>query len=68
MAGVDASYTATFNGTSSASPIVVGAAVLTQRLYRTATGTRLSPGQMRAILADPANGTPQGTGVAGAIA
>ena len=67
MAGVDASYTATFNGTSSASPIVVGAAVLTQSLYRTATGTRLSPGQMRAILADPANGTPQGTGVAGAI-
>ncbi len=66
-AGPDADYTAIFNGTSSASPIVVGAAVLTQSLYRTATGTRLSPGQMRNILANPANGTPQGTGVAGAI-
>ncbi len=66
-AGPDADYTATFNGTSSASPIVVGAAVLTQSLYRTATGTRLSPGQMRNILSNPANGTPQGTGVAGAI-
>ena len=67
MAGLDASYTGVFSGTSSASPIVVGAAVLTQSMYRTATGTRLSPGQMRAILANPANGTAESANVAGAI-
>jgi serine protease len=66
-AGLDASYTGIFGGTSSASPIVVGAAVLTQSLYRTATGTRLSPGQMRAILSNLANGTPQSATVAGNI-
>lgn len=66
-AAIDASYTATFSGTSSASPIVVGAAALTQSMYRTATGSTLSPGQMRTILSDPANGTPQSAGVAGAI-
>ncbi|MEA2184820.1 MAG: hypothetical protein QOF69_4005, partial [Solirubrobacteraceae bacterium] len=49
-APIDQSYTAVFNGTSSAAPIVVGAAVLTQSMYLAATGTRLSPGQMRAIL------------------
>ncbi|MEA2234732.1 MAG: hypothetical protein QOD83_4548, partial [Solirubrobacteraceae bacterium] len=58
-APIDQSYTAVFNGTSSAAPIVVGAAVLTQSMYLAATGTRLSPGQMRAILSDPATGTPQ---------
>lgn len=66
-AAIDASYTAGFNGTSSASPIVVGAAVLTQSMYLNATGTMLSPGQMRALLSNPANGTPQSTVVAGAI-
>ncbi len=66
-AAIDASYTGTFSGTSSASPIVVGAAVLTQSMYRSATGTMLSPGQMRAILSNPANGTPQSAAVAGAI-
>ncbi len=67
MAAIDASYTATFNGTSSASPVVVGAAALTQSMYRQATGTMLSPGQMRAILSNPANGTPQSATVAGNI-
>lgn len=66
-AGSDADYTATFQGTSSASPIIVGTAVLMQSMYRTATGTLLSPGQMRGILSDPANGTPQSATVAGAI-
>jgi hypothetical protein len=36
-------------------------------MYRAATGTMLSPGQMRAILSNPANGTPQSATVAGAI-
>jgi serine protease len=67
MAAIDASYTATFSGTSSASPVVVGAAALTQSMYRQATGTMLSPGQMRAILSNPANGTSQSATVAGNI-
>ena len=67
MGGLDTRYTGIFGGTSSASPIVVGAAALTQSLYRTATGSRLSPGQMRAILSNPANGTPQAAAPAGAI-
>jgi serine protease len=60
-------YTDTFQGTSSASPIIVSAAALVQSNYNTSTGTYLSPGQMRAILANPATGTAQGGGVAGAI-
>ncbi|WP_223620026.1 S8 family peptidase [Lysobacter sp. ESA13C] len=60
-------YTAGFNGTSSASPIVTGAALVTQGMYAATTGTRLSPGQMRSLLSDPAINTPQGGGVAGAI-
>jgi serine protease len=67
VAGADADYTAVFGGTSGASPIIVGAAVLIQSMYRTATGTLLSPGQMRGILRDPANGTPQSATVAGTI-
>jgi subtilisin family serine protease len=60
-------YTDTFQGTSSASPIIVSAAALVQSNYQATTGTRLSPGQMRALLANPATGTAQGTTVAGAI-
>ncbi len=60
-------YTDTFQGTSSASPIIVSAAALVQSNYQVATGTLLSPGQMRALLSNPATGTPQGVGVAGAI-
>ncbi|TVP52446.1 MAG: hypothetical protein EA349_15635 [Halomonadaceae bacterium] len=63
----DRTYTATFSGTSSASPIVTGAAMILQGMYAANTGTRLSPGQMRAILANPETGTPQGPGVAGDI-
>jgi hypothetical protein len=62
----DAWYTDTFKGTSSASPIIVSAAALVQSRYQT-TGTLLSPGQMRSLLANPATGTAQGTTVAGAI-
>lgn len=60
-------YTDTFQGTSSASPIIVSAAALVQSNYQAAAGTLLSPGQMRALLSNPATGTAQGGGVAGAI-
>jgi hypothetical protein len=60
-------YTDTFQGTSSASPIIVSAAALVQSRYQATTGTLLSPGQMRTLLANPATGTAQGTTVAGAI-
>jgi serine protease len=60
-------YTDTFQGTSSASPIIVSAAALVQSRYFATTTTLLSPGQMRAILSNPATGTAQGAGVAGAI-
>jgi serine protease len=60
-------YTDIFNGTSSASPIVSGAALIVQGKYAALTGTRLSPTQMRALLADPATGTVQGPNVAGNI-
>lgn len=64
----DTNYTATFQGTSSASPIIVGAAMLLQSMYRGATGgATLSPLQMRSRLANPATGTAQGGGVAGNI-
>jgi serine protease len=63
----DKYYTNTFGGTSSASPIIVSAAALVQSCYHATTGTLLSPGQLRAILSDPATGTPQGGTVAGAI-
>jgi hypothetical protein len=60
-------YTDTFQGTSSASPIIVSAAALVQSSYQATTGTLLSPGQMRTLLANPATGTAQGATVAGAI-
>lgn len=63
----DKEYTDTFGGTSSASPIIVSAAALVQSRYQALTGTLLSPTQMRAILSNPATGTAQGAGVAGAI-
>ncbi|VAW41942.1 Microbial collagenase [hydrothermal vent metagenome] len=65
--GDNSSYTDTFGGTSSASPIVTGAAILLQGMYEANTGTRLSPLQMRALLSDPTTGTAQGGGVAGNI-
>lgn len=60
-------YTDTFGGTSGASPMVTGAALIVQGRYAALTGTRLSPTQMRTLLADPATGTAQGPNVAGAI-
>lgn len=63
----DKTYTDTFSGTSSASPIVTGAGIILQGMHEANTGTRLSPMQMRVILSDPATGTAQGNGVAGNI-
>jgi hypothetical protein len=60
-------YTDTFQGTSSASPIIVSAAALLQSNYEAATGTQFSPTQVRAMLSNPATGTAQGGTVAGAI-
>ena len=65
--GDNSTYTNTFQGTSSASPIISGAAIILQGMYEANTGTRLSPMQMRLLLSDPATGTAQGGGVAGNI-
>lgn len=65
--GDNSTYTDTFDGTSSASPIVSGAAIILQGMYEANTGTRLSPLQMRVLLSDPATGTAQGGGLAGNI-
>jgi serine protease len=48
-------YTASFNGTSSASPIVTGASVVTQALAQAGLGYRFSPRELRNILTS--NGT-----------
>jgi hypothetical protein len=50
-------YTTGFNGTSSATPIVTGAALAVQGLMEAATGNRLAPWQMRMILGEPSYGT-----------
>ena len=50
-------YTNSFGGTSSASPIVTGAALLVQGVFEAANGFRLSSGQMRSLLSDTAVNT-----------
>ncbi len=50
-------YTSAFNGTSSASPIITGAALAVQGMALASLGYRFSPHQMRALLSDPATGT-----------
>ena len=60
-------YTDSFNGTSSASPIISGAALIVQGMYEANTGSALPPLQMRALLSDPTTGTAQGGGVPGNI-
>lgn len=60
-------YTSTFNGTSSASPIISGAALIVQGMYEANTNNRLSSFQMRTLLSNPATGTAQGGDVAGNI-
>lgn len=63
----DLTYTDTFSGTSSATPIVAGAGLIVQGMHAANTGARLSPQVMRLLLSDPATGTPQGPNVAGNI-
>ncbi len=60
-------YTAYFGGTSGAAPIIAGAALLVQGVRERLAGTRLSPSEMRRLLADPTYGTRQGRGVRGRI-
>ena len=60
-------YSAGFGGTSGAAPIIAGAALLVQELRHGSAQTRLSPWEMRRLLADPATGTRQGRGVGGRI-
>lgn len=50
-------YTTNFGGTSGASPIVTGAAILVQGLAEANLGYRFGPWHLRTILSDPANGT-----------
>ena len=50
-------YRSTFNGTSSASPIIAGAALAVQGIVEAAGGGRLSPLQMRNVLGDTTTGT-----------
>jgi MYXO-CTERM domain-containing protein len=56
----DQAYTNSFSGTSSASPIVTGAAVLIQDYAITLSGNPLDPLLMRQLLVD--TGIPQGEG------
>jgi hypothetical protein len=57
-AGSTTAYRTNFAGTSGASPMVTGAALAVQGRAEAQIGFRFSPRQMRAILSDPANGTP----------
>jgi serine protease len=54
-------YQPNFGGTSAASAIVAGAAVLLQSAWLKRTGALLSPLQMRGLLSDPAINWPQGS-------
>lgn len=55
--GPDLSYTSSFGGTSGASPIVAGSAVLLQAIVKAETGGILTPAQIRQFLRG--TGTPQ---------
>jgi hypothetical protein len=59
--GVNSFYTSGFGGTSSASPIVTGAVVLLQSLYKDTTGSILTPPEMLTLLQN--TGKPQQAGL-----
>ncbi|WP_100616779.1 S8 family peptidase [Bacillus cereus] len=50
-------YTSSFAGTSSASPIIAGAAASIQGIAKNNQGRVYTPSQIRAILSDPSTGT-----------
>jgi hypothetical protein len=50
-------YTLHFSGTSSASAIIAGAAVLLQNIHESVYSSRIGPGRMRSILSDEVFGT-----------
>jgi hypothetical protein len=56
-----AGYLKGFGGTSAASAIVAGVAAVLQGMHRAAHGVPLGATALRALLADPATGTPQRT-------
>jgi hypothetical protein len=61
LAGAINLYRTDFGGTSGASPIITGAALVIQGIADnpiSGLGYRFSPRQLRAILSDPATGTP----------
>jgi len=51
-------YTISFGGTSGASPMVTGAALAINGIAQASLGFRFGPKQMRALLRNPATGTP----------
>ncbi len=57
--GVNAQYTSSFNGTSSATPIVAGVVACLQGAALQALGAPLTPAAVRTLVSDPINGTPQ---------
>lgn len=60
-------YTNTFSGTSSAAPVIAGAAALVQSLHREQSKSSLRPRPMRSLLSNPATGVRQGPDVGGHI-
>ena len=60
-------YTNTFGGTSGASAIIAGCALLVQGMHVQANGSPLSPEDMRKRLSCPGTGTAQDNAVAGNI-
>lgn len=58
--GINQYYTATFSGTSSATPLVAGAAIVVQGVHKARTGTVLTPAQVKSLLR--ATGAPQQDG------
>lgn len=57
--GATTLYRTNFGGTSGASPIVTGAALAIQGMAQASLGFRFGPRQLRALLRDPAHGTPR---------
>ena len=58
--GVKNLYTSSFNGTSSASPIIAGAAVSIQSIAKEHLGQPYKPSELRDILSNPNTGTQSG--------